>query len=48
MALILSVQGIGVGLFQVAYTDIVIRSSPLADRGVAGSLVDADAHHRAR
>lgn len=38
MALILSVQGIGVGLFQVAYTDIVIRSSPLADRGVAGGL----------
>jgi MFS family permease len=38
MALILSVQGIGVGLFQVAYTDIVIRSSPRADRGVAGSL----------
>ena len=38
MALILAVQGVGVGLFQVAYTDIVIRSSPLADRGVAGSL----------
>ncbi len=38
MALTLSVQGIGVGLFQVAYTDIVIRSSPIADRGVAGSL----------
>jgi MFS family permease len=38
MALTLSVQGIGVGLFQVSYTDIVIRSSPLADRGVAGSL----------
>jgi hypothetical protein len=38
IALILSVQGIGVGLFQVAYTDIVIRSSSLADRGVAGSL----------
>jgi MFS family permease len=38
MALTLLVQGIGVGLFQVAYTDIVIRSSPLADRGVAGSL----------
>jgi MFS family permease len=38
MAAILAVQGIGVGLFQVAYTDIVIRSSPLADRGVAGSL----------
>jgi Zn-dependent protease len=32
------VQGIGVGLFQVAYTDIVLRSSPRADRGVAGSL----------
>ena len=38
MALILSVQGIGVGLFQVAYTDIVIRSLPLTQRGVAGSL----------
>jgi MFS family permease len=38
MALVLSVQGIGVGLFQVAYTDIVIRSLPLAQRGVAGSL----------
>ncbi len=38
MALTLSVQGIGVGLFQVAYTDIVLRSSPIADRGVAGSL----------
>ncbi len=38
IALTLSVQGIGVGLFQVSYTDIVIRSSRLADRGVAGSL----------
>jgi MFS family permease len=38
MALTLALHGIGVGLFQVAYTDIVIRSSPLADRGVAGSL----------
>jgi MFS family permease len=38
MALILTVQGVGVALFQVAYTDIVIRSSPRADRGVAGSL----------
>jgi MFS family permease len=38
MVLILAVQGFGVGLFQVAYTDIVMRSSPLADRGVAGSL----------
>jgi MFS family permease len=34
----LALQGIGVGLFQVAYMDIVLRSSPLADRGVAGSL----------
>ncbi|HTZ34607.1 MAG TPA: MFS transporter, partial [Stellaceae bacterium] len=38
MALTLAVQGVGVGLFQVSYTDIVIRSSPRADRGVAGSL----------
>jgi MFS family permease len=38
MALTLAVQGIGVGLFQVAYTDLVLRSSPRADRGVAGSL----------
>src|SRR5208282_4622020 len=38
MALTLLVHGTGVGLFQVAYTDIVLRSSPRADRGVAGSL----------
>jgi len=38
MVLTLAVQGIGVGLFQVSYMDIVMRSSPLADRGVAGSL----------
>jgi MFS family permease len=38
MMLTLAVQGLGVGLFQVAYMDIVIRSSPRADRGVAGSL----------
>jgi hypothetical protein len=38
MALTLSVQGVGAALLQVAYTDIVIRSSPLSDRGVAGSL----------
>jgi EmrB/QacA subfamily drug resistance transporter len=38
MALTLPVQGIGVGLFQVAYTDVAIRSLPVADRGVAGSL----------
>ncbi|HEU0217223.1 MAG TPA: MFS transporter [Stellaceae bacterium] len=38
MGLTLALHGVGVGLFQVAYTDIVIRSSPVADRGVAGSL----------
>ncbi|HKU98764.1 MAG TPA: MFS transporter [Vineibacter sp.] len=31
-------QGIGLGLFQVAYTDIVTAVLPLRDRGVAGSL----------
>ena len=34
----LVVQGIGLGLFQLAYTDIVTAALPLADRGVAGSL----------
>jgi hypothetical protein len=29
---------VGVGLFQVAYTDLVIAALPSADRGVAGSL----------
>jgi MFS family permease len=38
MALTLAVQGFGTGLFQVAYMDIVMRSSSIADRGVAGSL----------
>lgn len=38
MALTLLLHGTGVGLFQVSYTDIVIRSSPRTDRGVAGSL----------
>jgi MFS family permease len=38
MGLTLALHGVGVGLFQVAYTDIVIRSAPRADRGVAGSL----------
>lgn len=32
-------QGFGVGLFQVAYFDIVTKAIPRADRGVAGSLV---------
>ena len=35
----LMVQGIGLGLFQLAYSDIVIAALPLRDRGVAGSLV---------
>jgi MFS family permease len=35
----LAVQGIGLGLFQLAYSDIVTAMLPLKDRGVAGSLV---------
>jgi EmrB/QacA subfamily drug resistance transporter len=38
MMVTLAVQGLGIGLFQTAYMDIVMRSSPRADRGVAGSL----------
>ncbi len=34
----LFLHGSGIGLFQVAYTDIVIGALPLHDRGVAGSL----------
>ena len=34
----LVVQGVGLGLFQLAYADIVTAALPLADRGVAGSL----------
>lgn len=34
----LVVQGIGIGLFQTAYTDIVTATIPREDRGVAGSL----------
>jgi MFS family permease len=34
----LLVQGVGLGLFQVAYSDFVTASLPVADRGVAGSL----------
>jgi MFS family permease len=37
----LALQGAGVGLFQVGYTDIVIAALPLEDRGVAGSLTMA-------
>ncbi|HXW27564.1 MAG TPA: MFS transporter [Xanthobacteraceae bacterium] len=34
----LTVQGFGLGLFQLAYTDIVTAALPLRHRGVAGSL----------
>ncbi len=34
----LLVQGVGVGLFQVAYTDLVVVALPPTARGVAGSL----------
>jgi len=34
----LALQGVGTGLFQVAYMEIVMATSPLAYRGVAGSL----------
>jgi len=35
----LVVQGVGLGLFQLAYSDIVTGALPLKNRGVAGSLV---------
>jgi MFS family permease len=35
----LLLQGVGLGLFQLAYSDIVTAALPLKDRGVAGSLV---------
>ena len=38
MVLSLAVHGIGLGLFQVAYMELVMAASPLAHRGVAGSL----------
>jgi MFS family permease len=34
----LVLQGFGVGLFQVAYMDIVMRTLPSHHRGVAGSI----------
>ena len=34
----LLVQGVGIGLFQVAYTDLVVVALPSSARGVAGSL----------
>jgi len=38
MTVSLLVHGAGLGLFQVAYTDIVIAALPINARGVAGSL----------
>lgn len=38
IAATLALQGTGIGLFQVAYADIVIGALPPEDRGVAGSL----------
>jgi MFS family permease len=35
----LAVQGVGLGLFQIAYTEIVTATIPRRNRGVAGSLV---------
>ncbi len=35
----LAVQGVGLGLFQLAYSDIVTAALPLKDRGVAGGLI---------
>ena len=35
----LLVHGVGSGLFQLAYSDVVTATLPLRDRGVAGSLV---------
>lgn len=34
----LVVQGVGLGLFQLAYSDIVTAALPMTERGVAGSL----------
>jgi hypothetical protein len=38
MVLALLLQGVGMGLFQVAYMELVMAASPAAHRGVAGSL----------
>jgi MFS family permease len=38
MTLAMGVQGFGMGLFQVAYFDIVVARVPARDRGVAGAL----------
>lgn len=38
MLISIMMQGIGLGLFQVAYTDWVVAELPITSRGVAGSL----------
>src|SRR6185436_17249508 len=38
MAAVLLLQGLGAGLFQIAYTDMVTAKLPPRERGVAGSL----------
>jgi predicted MFS family arabinose efflux permease len=38
MAACLGLQGLGLGLFQVAYSDRVLATLPQSDRGVGGSL----------
>ncbi len=38
VAVAMLAQGLGLGLFQVAYTDLVTATLPVQDRGVAGSL----------
>jgi MFS family permease len=38
MVAALALHGIGMGLFQVAYMELVISAAAIADRGVAGSL----------
>jgi len=40
IGLLLFVQGFGIGLFQVAYTDYVVAALPVAERGVAASLAN--------
>ena len=38
LLLALGIHGFGIGLFSVAYSDIVVAALPRSDRGVAGSL----------
>lgn len=40
IAATLALQGLGIGLFQVAYADTVIAALPVEDRGVAASLAN--------